>query len=253
MKPDFKKNSNLIKLSESTRKKAIRKVIGSIFLLLLALVMLLNVTTRMKPVLVNPSVIEIKNNSSQVLASGVIQKTLSSNPIASTVAAIAKVNSSQQATSNVTAKSATPSSEVDEIGAIANADNTHKSNSSNPQSSGFKARVAQKSNDSIAETSEVVATKFTLTNEVNTKKPTPEDILNGNETPNSKLYYVQIITSNNNKNLENVRSKLKQNNLKIVVSAKINPKSVRLKVGPFDSKDHANTELKKLKAELLHE
>ncbi|MCE3268906.1 MAG: hypothetical protein K0R49_1158, partial [Burkholderiales bacterium] len=46
--------SNLIKQTESAKKKARRRLIGSIFLLFTALIILLNVTKKVKPIPVNP-------------------------------------------------------------------------------------------------------------------------------------------------------------------------------------------------------
>ena len=52
MEPNFpdKNKSHLIRLTDVQKKKARRRLIGSLFLLLIALIILLNVTSRVTPV-----------------------------------------------------------------------------------------------------------------------------------------------------------------------------------------------------------
>ncbi len=54
--------SNLIKLTEEAKRKSRRRLIGSIFLLFIALLILLNITAKVKPIPINPEIVEIKNS-----------------------------------------------------------------------------------------------------------------------------------------------------------------------------------------------
>ena len=64
MQPNFPNKSHLIRLTEVQKKKARRRLIGSIFLLLIALAVLLHVTANVQPIQVDPEVIEVKNTAS---------------------------------------------------------------------------------------------------------------------------------------------------------------------------------------------
>lgn len=96
------KSSNLIQMNIAQKKKSRHRVIGSIVLLFIALVVLLNVTSNVKPISINPQVVEvkvtssapvpnIKANSSATIAKSSSSGTISSDPIA----VIANNNSSQ--------------------------------------------------------------------------------------------------------------------------------------------------------------
>jgi cell division septation protein DedD len=64
MQPKFTHSkSNIIKLTEEAKKKSRHRLIGSIVLLFVALVVLLNVTAKFKPIPINPEIVEIKNSS----------------------------------------------------------------------------------------------------------------------------------------------------------------------------------------------
>ena len=68
MQPKYTHNkSSIIKITEDAKRKSRQRLIGSIVLLFFALVVLLNVTAKVKPILINPEVIEIKNSSGPTL------------------------------------------------------------------------------------------------------------------------------------------------------------------------------------------
>lgn len=69
MQPKYTHNkSNIIKITEDAKRKSRHRLIGSIVLLFFALVVLLNVTAKVKPIPINPEVVEIKNDASATLA-----------------------------------------------------------------------------------------------------------------------------------------------------------------------------------------
>ena len=75
MQPKYTHNSsNVIKATEEAKRKSRHRLIGSIALLFIALVALLNVTSKVKPIAINPNVVEIKQDS-KLSASSVIAKT----------------------------------------------------------------------------------------------------------------------------------------------------------------------------------
>jgi hypothetical protein len=61
-----KNKSHLIRVTEEAKRKSRHRLMGSIFLLLVALVVLLNVTSKVKPIPLKPQNIEIKNTNQQV-------------------------------------------------------------------------------------------------------------------------------------------------------------------------------------------
>lgn len=69
MQPKYTHNkSNIIKITEDAKRKSRHRLIGSIVLLFFALIVLLNVTAKVKPIPINPDVVEIKNDASATLA-----------------------------------------------------------------------------------------------------------------------------------------------------------------------------------------
>lgn len=98
------KSSNLIQMNIAQKRKSRHRVIGSIVLLFIALVVLLNVTSNVKPISINPQVVEIKVTSSAPVpnikattnSSATIAKSSSSDVISSDpIAVIANNNASQ--------------------------------------------------------------------------------------------------------------------------------------------------------------
>ena len=98
MQPKYTHNkSNIIKITEDAKRKSRHRLIGSIVLLFFALVVLLNVTAKVKPIPINPEVVEIKNDASATLAanashnaSAPLIATNASAPIASAAVAAIK-------------------------------------------------------------------------------------------------------------------------------------------------------------------
>jgi DedD protein len=92
MQPKYTHNkSNIIKITEDAKRKSRHRLIGSIVLLFFALVVLLNVTAKVKPIPINPEVVEIKNDASATLANA---NHNASAPLATTTNASAPVTSS---------------------------------------------------------------------------------------------------------------------------------------------------------------
>lgn len=87
MQPKYTHNpSNIIKATEEAKRKSRHRLIGSIALLFVALIALLNVTAKVKPIAINPNVVEIKNSAASAPLAA-------SSPIAAS-APVAAVNAS---------------------------------------------------------------------------------------------------------------------------------------------------------------
>lgn len=65
------KSSNLIQMNQEQKRKSRHRVIGSVALLFVALVILLNVTSNVRPIAINPQVVEIKNTTNQATAANI--------------------------------------------------------------------------------------------------------------------------------------------------------------------------------------
>ncbi len=220
--PTFKKNnSNIIKLSEKTKKQAMRRLIGSIFLLLLALILLLNVTTKTKRVSITPQAIEIKNNSktdsnsSKFLAesTNIINKALIQPPIVS--------KTEEQ---NIKPEIANPVIKVESL------------NLTQTKTVIYKDKNLLKTIHG-----QIVVEKSKI-------NPNPEDILNNiNPSTNSK-YYIQLAALNDKKKLMHIQQELAHKNIKTFIEPANNNKNIyRLRIGPFKTKENAVKKLEEIK------
>lgn len=83
MQPKYTHNpSNIIKATEEAKRKSRHRLIGSIALLFVALIALLNVTAKVKPIAINPNVVEIKNSAASApLAASAPVATTASAPV----------------------------------------------------------------------------------------------------------------------------------------------------------------------------
>lgn len=77
MQPKYTHNSksNIIKATEEAKRKSRQRLIGSIILLFFALLVLLHVTAKVKPIPINPDVVEIKSTASSSLSAPLNLKT----------------------------------------------------------------------------------------------------------------------------------------------------------------------------------
>jgi DedD protein len=230
-------NSNLIKSSTAAGKKARRRLIGSIFMLLVALIILLNVTAKTKPIPVSPKVIEIKRNASYIAAAA--HKNASAT---SALSASAPVNN-KQISSEVAVGSA-PNSQ-------ANA--SHVINGSSVAASApiklvtGQANVTESNNqaESTPATPKLDITPKLIT-ETTKSSLSPEDILNGktNSTP-STTYFIQLIAVKDKKNITDIKTTLTTKGVKSFIQPIKTDNGIiyRLRVGPFKNKFLADKRL----------
>ncbi len=215
----FKKNnSNLIKQSEKSKKQAMRRLTGSIFLLLLALILLLNVTTKTKPISVTPQTVEIKHNSNSVVAANTISTESDNLPITVAPSTIPVTIESE----NIIAQ------DFVELKTIASTNITNHSKKSNKTS--FKTLFK----------GQIIEEKAKISDN-------PEDILN-NISLNNNVYFIQLAALNDKNKLKHIQQQLANNNIKSFIDPiKTNKnKMYRLRIGPFKLKENAINKLNEI-------
>lgn len=252
-KISLKNNSSLIKQTETLKKRARHRLLGSIFILILALILLLNVTSREENIIIRPQVISVNgyninseykdNNSKDVDTKGDnIIKNIN-NHESSSLAVMTPdetiVDSAEHfkamviATDNGT-MTATKVSKADSQVKPDNHNHLDNYNHLNDGIPKFKAQiVVEKVQADIS----------------------PEDILNGN-TSNSAIssnqYYVQLLASSNKSRLEKLQQQLlDKRGLKTIIqpSQSLHGTVYRLRVGPYSSNTMADNQLKKINGE----
>ncbi|MFN7094400.1 MAG: SPOR domain-containing protein, partial [Burkholderiales bacterium] len=229
-----KNKSSLIRLTEEAKKKARRSLIGSIFMLLVALVILLNVTARVKPIPVIPKTIEVKNNASNVLAN---------KPLAASEVTAASANSASiTATSNVTqitSSSPTLTASAATKSVITNVEPTNNS--------GFKAGVISQDSPAKIQASHPSKTfRPQIVSETITHKPTPEDILNGKVGASTiKHYFIQLLATSDQTKLAKIKQDLAHQGITTATQAVTteNGTLYRLRIGPFTNPEAAHEKL----------
>jgi DedD protein len=242
---NHKNKSQVLRSTEQAKRKSRHRLMGSIFLLLVAIVILLNITSKVRPIPITPQKIEIqstisnksdehkdasggiKANSTTTAASAAIAmpKTASSAVVATTTVATAAVASVSNKES-VVATDTAPAASIVATNQTEPAKDSKENNKFN-----FSARI--------------------VVEKTQTNKPTPEQILNGAEYNSSEpsKYYIQLVALSDKTKLINLQHKLAQNGIKTFIqTAKSETKSVsyRLRMGPYTSKESAQQALAKL-------
>lgn len=252
MQPKYTHNkSNIIKITEEAKRKSRQRLIGSIILLGIALFVLLNVTAKVKPITINPDVVEIKNKA----ASAINATTL-----------MVKNNASAPSINNES-KIAVPAESQNQITTIAaSAPAMAKSSASQ---TGFKAGVVNKNTNqatTVITTPTEQSVKVTSSLPVKKAKPkpkpaNPEDILNGliDDADANPAPQPQAKKSKNYIQFAALKSQDKADELQqILLSHGINAKVqqiqtdngtlYRLRAGPFNRQD-AEQKLQQISSE----
>lgn len=231
--------SSLIQNSEEKLKRTRQRLIGSIILLIIALLILLKVTSSIKPVKINSENIKINNTAplgintkSVVSAAIVITKKNSST---STIAVIknteglnAKVNNSTPMIAIVKNNaSATIKPELIKINSSAIVASSIVK-PVNPKSMEIKKPNLRINND--------------LQGIIVKDQPNPQDILNNSQ---DQQYFIQYIVSRNKQKLELLQQQLHRQGINTkIYSLIINGENLyRLRSGPYATKDQAINEL----------
>jgi DedD protein len=211
-----KNKSHLIRITETKKKRARRRLIGSMFLLLVALIVLLRVTNRITPIDVEPKpvTVEIKNTNPRVIAS--TPKVVASQ--------VVPVNSSAPIASTPGKIASTPA----------------KNASSAP------VNILNDSDETESSIAQTMSLKPRLMAETVKAAMSPEDILNGQSDTGAKTrYYVQLLASVDKNKLIQMQDTLAAKGFKTIIQSVDTPNGIvyRLRIGPFADKDEAQSML----------
>jgi DedD protein len=244
MQPKYTHNkSNIIKITEEAKRKSRQRLIGSIILLGFALFVLLNVTAKVKPIAINPDVVEIKNKA----ASGTNGTTL----MVKNNASASVINASAPVAAQVNNES------VDQIAEIA-ASTPITSKKSASQGTGYKAGVVNRNNTGVTQNQGNSDTPVVIKtpSSVPIKKPkpkakpsNPEDILNGlvdnstsqktNQNQGLGKSYIQFAALKNQSKADQLQQVLASKGINASVQEieTDNGTIYRLRAGPFSRED----------------
>ena len=218
MQPKYNHNkSNIIKVTEEAKRKSRQRLIGSIILLFFALVILLNVTAKVKPIPINPEVVEIKSTASGVInaSAATVQTKSSSSQVYYAATNNASGGIKTMPASQVLGRddTTTRSNNTPQVPGGVNSQPPSSKNASATATNGFKANIVNtetKNSDNKNSTNTTNKHPLPLQGKINhteqqnqsvdlTKQPAkpkakaksqvnPEDILNGlvDETPSEK-------------------------------------------------------------------
>ena len=217
-----KNKSQLIKTSIDAKKKAKRRLIGSITMLLIALVFLLSVTSRVKPIPITPQIIKFNNTNSKNNATNMQKAT--NKPITN-----------------------------DDTGAIHDnkpiriqVNNIH---SSQAISDTFAPSDTKKIGDKVEPEEYKVFIKPRIVSKTITPKLSPEDILNGkNSLKSNAVYYIIIANSSSKEALQDLQQNFLEQHIKTIVQEIQTPNGIvfRLRSDSFNTKDDAVSSLSKI-------
>ena len=235
---NHKNKSQVLRSTEQAKRKSRHRLMGSIFLLLVAIVILLNITSKVKPVPITPQKIEIQSTIASKIdehkdASGIAKASNNINNASSAVVAMPKALSSAVSATivNNTAASA-PTNNA----AIVTINQT---------------QPVTPAKDNSQEDNKLNLSPRIVTETIRNARPTPEQILNGAEYNSNKTskYYIQLVSLNDRTKLVQLQHKLTQKGIKTFiqpVKSETKTVSYRLRMGPYGSKDNAQQALAKL-------
>ncbi|MDD3266273.1 MAG: SPOR domain-containing protein [Burkholderiales bacterium] len=277
MRPNFnhnqQKNSQQIQMHIAQKAKSRNRVIGSEVILLCTLAILLNVTSNVKQININPSVVEIKN-------SAIASEVVSSEPIA-----IVSQNSSDIVADND--NSVMENTNIPQTVAPTTVNNTQQAEANDGFKAGVVSKTTKSSNKVVAETNTI-----DVTEKPNKVKPAPivapvkaveaikqapkpaptskkavnpEDILDGiadglspqpqkqnkqKDNPVQKgKSYIQFAALSSEDNANKLKQDLAAQGVNTVIQQIQTPKGTlyRLRAGPFSS-DVAQSKLQQIKS-----
>lgn len=240
-----KNKSNVIKQTEESQKKAKRRLIGSIFLLLVALVILLNVTAKMKPVAVEPNTVQIKNTAMATSSAPIIAKQIASQPLLTQNNAMPATTTNDSLVSTKENSSGGYKGKIESINNQFGAGTTTQAKVASKQPAATNESQPQRVYaDHLFFTPQIVA--ITVKHQAS-----PEDILNGNTTdePSKHQYYIQLTASHDKNKLMGIKQALDSKGLQASVQAvtvRDGTTVYRLRMGPYDNKDLAQRNMAKL-------
>ncbi|MFN8769465.1 MAG: SPOR domain-containing protein [Neisseriaceae bacterium] len=258
--PQKKNTSQLLRNTAESKRKSRHRLLGSIFLLVIALVVLLNVTSKVKPVDVNPRTIEIQDTTKAKTIvkkeeSDTIAKQISSQPVpATSINSVATnntpaLNKSNSSASQMEASSTQSEHAIDNRNEPTNNNNGYKAsivdNNKTPTDSEQSKNML--GNDTTQNKHENLALSPKVVTEKASRKLTPEQILNGEtEHTNASNYFIQLMATTNKDKLIEIKQQLSSRGIRSFIQEAhtSNGKTIyRLRMGPFKTEDEAHSKL----------
>lgn len=279
MRPNFnhsqQKNSQQIQMHIAQKAKSRNRVIGSVVILLCTLAILLNVTSNVKQININPSVVEIKNSAieaSEAISSApiaIINQNSSDTIPNNTSSPIEVANQPQTVeTKNIVNNTQTTDNNGFKAGVVSKTTKSNntvslENNPSIPAENSNKAKVATTTS---IKTEEHITIKNIAKPTPTSKKPVnPEDILDGiaddlspqpqkvtkqkeNLTQGGKAY-IQFAALSSENGVNKLKQELADQGVHTNIQKIETSKGVlyRLRAGPFSS-EVAQSKLQKIKA-----
>lgn len=265
---DKTSKSQVIRLNNLANKKARRRLIGSIFLLIIALLILFHVSSKIKPIQIKPESIELKThnktNSSDVLNNPIIiesRANISNNQV---------VLESNNINTNTVAHGSESTNQVSSktVNKLESSTSIHKTINTN-NSTTLKPSSAVDILDDKTGTADDAETKPLASKPTKTvnlhitptiaieqgsiRKATPEDILNGTIPDKARSkYFVQLMASSDKTKLIAAKNKLAHGGVYASIqSAKHGDNTIyRLRIGPFNDKNKAKSKLAEVQEKL---
>lgn len=224
-------SSRLIQLSEKAKKKAKRRFIGSIFLLIIAIIIFYRIVSKTHITQLNPKTIEIKSTTHIESNYNLIKSESSNNiGVASTnISDVATQESIIESKAQVVARESGNFSKGNIV-----------ANNISPESSTI-ADSQEQISDNSAHNPPQIKYKFHVVNTVEKKQLSPEDILNGKtKAVTTSKYFLETNLDSNLTDITEFKNSI--NNKHEVHLITIKNKSVtnyKLRIGPFSSSQEA--------------
>ena len=263
---DKKLKSPLIRLNHLANKRARRRLVGSIFLLVIALLVLLHVSSKIKPVQIKPESIEIKTNknASTPIKSGnnpiiVESKALALNettphPESSTNASSAKIDHLHSSLPKI-AKAQTVKKDTSDIVNNVNPAKEISSTPKNEKQTSVKKSVASSPTGSKSKLTHMHINPIVATEQATVNNANPQDILDAIDNKKSKpQYFVQLLASTDKAHVLMIKTQLSASGISSKVESikRGNKTLYRLRIGPFHDKAKAMAKLTQVQDKLAN-
>lgn len=260
--------SSLIRLNNLANKKARRRLVGSIFLLVIALLVLFQVTSKIKPVQIKPESIEIKamdkpnpdkSKNPIVVESVSLPTTIIESSESSTQFKPIYLNKTKQlqaVANKALASTAITSNHEKQLTSESSGANQEKQTTSAPD----KMLTEKQTKPTTTKTTLTNKPNFHITpiiatEQVNKATSNPLDILDGIAPENTHAkFFVQLVASKDKNKLLTIKNRLAKEGIytKMQSAKKDNGTVYRLRIGPFKNKIEAKAKLTEIQEKLAN-
>lgn len=241
-----KNKSHVLRETEQAKRKSRHRLIGSIFLLLIALIVLLNIASKVKQPTITTEKIEIKNTATNT--------TTLNNPPHEASATISVPINTQHSASSTTPNKVISSSTIiaqtpDTSGVVINKSPPHNGTVSDKTVTVIRNNKTQVQDNNTNNNMATLNLSPRVVIEKTKSALTPKQILNGEKTTTTtNKYYIQIIALSDKNKIIQLRNELSQKGIKTIVQQITTPNHTvvyRLRMGPYSNKRMAKVDLGK--------